>query len=53
MIMKYANNHPVPRVTTTEIEAGGVGIQRKSRPQLSARWIIGDDGKLACQWDIQ
>jgi hypothetical protein len=50
--MKTAFIRPAPRVNTSEIEPGGIGVQRSSRPQLSARWIIGNDGQLTCRWDI-
>jgi hypothetical protein len=50
--MKTAFIRPAPRVNTTEIESGGIGVQRNSRPQLLARWIVGNDGQLTCRWDI-
>ncbi|MEO1069115.1 MAG: hypothetical protein AAFW95_08325 [Cyanobacteria bacterium J06638_6] len=50
--MKTTINRPIPRVTESEIETGGIRVQPKTRPQLTARWSVGADGKLTCRWDI-
>jgi hypothetical protein len=51
--MKTSFTRPIPRVPSAETEAGGLGMQRPIRPQLSARWVVGDDGKLTCRWDLR
>jgi hypothetical protein len=52
--MRPSFNRPSPRTTATEIEAGGLGIQRRTRtqPRLSAHWELDNDGQLTCRRDI-
>lgn len=44
-------NRPYPRTNTIELEAGGLGLQRQTRPQLAARWIVDSRGQLSCRWE--
>jgi hypothetical protein len=50
--MKPSFNRPIPRIPTADTKVGSPGIQRPTRPQLSARWILDEDGKLVCRWDL-
>ena len=51
-MMKNTFHRPYPRNAIPESEAGGMGIRRRTRPQLSARWVVDNDGKLTCRWDL-
>ena len=50
--MKNTFHRPYLRAATSEMEVGGMGIQRRSRPQLTARWTVDNDGKLIGCWDL-
>ena len=43
-----AANRPYPRAMNTE--AGGFSPQPVVKPQLTSRWVVGQDGKLTCHW---
>lgn len=49
MRTKSSSHRPYPRVIGTE--TGGIGVQPMTRPQLTSRWALGEDGKLSCQWN--
>lgn len=42
----------LPRPFYCEPELGGLEPQPKGRPQLTAHWMVGPDGKLSCRWDV-
>lgn len=54
-MMKPSLFCPYPRVIDPELSGSSIPLNqpRPSRPQLTAQWIIGDDGKLICRWNIQ
>jgi hypothetical protein len=50
MKINTTSRHP-QRQFETELSPGGVGPKNISRPRLIAKWVVGDDGELTCQWD--
>lgn len=46
-----SKNRPYPLQVATE-ESRGIG-KPKRRPQLRARWVIAEDGKLICRWQAE
>lgn len=49
MFSTFSTQHrPYPLVTAAD--SNGVGRRSKGRPQLSARWVVAEDGRLSCVW---
>ena len=45
-----SSNQTTQRQFEAEMVPGGFGIQTQSRPRLTAKRNVAEDGKLTCQW---